>query len=299
MSLHELITSNKLIASIIIVFVVFLLRLLLLRVLSKRRDQDDDHTKRRINSLNNVTSMLLLLALIAVWMSELRYVALSMAAFAVAVVVATREYIQCILGALYIAGTRPFSVGDWIQVGEHNGEVVRSDWLTTSLLEVDLTSPSYGYTGKTLVLPNNLFATKTVQNLNFMRRYVAHSFSIVRDPEWVNLFDAKAFILECAEQLCEPFVNVAERYSALIEKRLGIPLSGPGADVRISTNATAKNVFTVTLFCPTQEAVKLEQKITEQFMLFWYNAVKKAKSELSHPALVAANSAKEQNNKDE
>ncbi|TAA45104.1 MULTISPECIES: mechanosensitive ion channel family protein [Corallincola] len=287
MPIHELIVDNKLIASVILVITALLLRWLLLRLIGKRKKHEEDLPQRRINGLNNATSLLLMVGLIAIWMSELRYFALSMAAFAVAFVVATREYIQCMLGAIYIASTRPFVVGDWIQVGDYSGEVVSSDWLTTSLLEIDLESQSYGYSGKTLILPNNLFATKGVHNLNFMRRYVAHSFTIVRDPDWVNVFAAKQYILDCTNASCEPFQDVAERYNAMIEKRLGIPISGPHADVRISTNATAKNLFTITLFCPTQEAVRIEQEITEKFMAFWYAEMKKAKAELPLPALNA------------
>ena len=103
-----------------------------------------------------------------------------------------------------------------------------------------------------------------------MRRYVSHSFALVREADAINVYRAKAFILEKAMVYCEPFKAVAERYSHLIEKRLGVSLVGPEASVRITTTELGKNQFTVSIFCPTQEAVSIEQKLTEDFMNFWY-----------------------------
>jgi small-conductance mechanosensitive channel len=207
----------------------------------------------------------------------LRFIALSIAAFAVALVVATREQIQCFLGALYIAGSRAFGVGDWIKVSHYHGEVVSSDLLTTTLLEVDIEDKSYSYTGKTLVVPNNLFVGGVVQNLNFMRRYVSHSFSITKENNPIDIRLAREFLISRAEFYCEPFKNVAERYGSLIENRLGVSLGMDSASVRVTTNSTAKNVFIISFFCPTQEAVHIEQKILEDFFDYWDKSAKKVK----------------------
>jgi len=47
-------------------------------------------------------------------------------------------------------------------------------------------------------------------------------------------------------------------------------MPAPDFSVRISTTNLSKNNFTVSLFCPTNQAVKLEQKITEDFFTFYY-----------------------------
>lgn len=266
-------TDNKLIASVLLIAVALILRSLVIHMLRNRPVTDGEVLKRWINTVNNVTQLLTVLGLIAIWLSELRYFALSIAAFVVALVIATREFIQCILGALYIASTRQFSVGDWIKVNNSAGEVVSSDWLSTTLLEVDIEGQSYEYTGKTLFIPNNLFVTNSVVNLNFMRRYVAHTFAITREADAVNVCEAKQFILQKANEYCAGFHEVAERYNGLIEKRLGVNISGPEASVRISSNNLAKNIFTITVFCPTPEAVTIEQQLTEDFLNFWYQSL--------------------------
>jgi len=44
----------------------------------------------------------------------------------------------------------------------------------------------------------------------------------------------------------------------------------PTPRVRITTTNIGKSVFSVTFFCPTQQAIELEQKVTEEFLSFFY-----------------------------
>ncbi len=263
--------ENKWFASIAVLLFFLALRWVLVRIVKKyRKGGEEFSSKRWINVINNLTSLFTIITLIVIWLSELRFIALSIAAFAVALVVATREQIQCFLGAFYIAGSRAFGVGDWVSVNNIQGEIVSSDWLTTTLLEIDLENKSYSYTGKTLVVANYVFIGNTVRNLNFMRRYVAHSFDIVRDDDFIDIRQARQFLLERIGERCQEFYPVAERYGALIEKKLGVDLNLNDYSVRVKTNSNAKNIFSISFFCPTQDAVRIEQALIEDFMEYWY-----------------------------
>ncbi len=273
--MKDIVNNNQWIISIAFVVTCLVLRWLCVRFVTRMVKDEENQHRRWANTITNITSLVIIIGLVIIWLSELRFVALSIAAFAVALVVATREQIQCFLGAVYIASSRAFSVGDWIKVGHHYGEVVRSDWLTTTLLEVDIDSKSYSYTGRSLIIPNNQFSTGVTQNLNFMRRYVAHSFSIVREADAIRVRDARLYLQDLVRDYCSPFKEVADRYSSLIEKRLGIALSVSDSNVRIATNDTARNVFIVTIFCPTQEATRIEEEITEDFLDYWYSVTHK------------------------
>lgn len=271
--MHDLIGEYQLAASFALIVLMYCGRWIIVHHLRKRPIDEEKIPQRWINSVNNASNAFIVIGLIVIWLTELRYAALSIAAFTVALVIATREMIQCLVGSLYLASSKSFVVGDWIKVGHHSGEVVASDWLSTTLLEVDLETQSYGYTGRTLNVPNNQFVGNSFQNLNFMRRYVAHSFAITREEEEVNILDVKGYILDKAKHYCEPFEEVASRYNALIEKRLGVSIIGPEPSLRLSTNNLGKNVFSITIFCPTDEAVTIEQKLTEDFFRYWYQAL--------------------------
>ncbi len=281
--MYDFLLEHKLLASVILVALISLVRWLLLRHLARLPQDEDASPQRWINTVKNLSKLFIAIGLIIIWLTELRYAALSIAAFAVAFVVATREFIQCFLGSIYQASAGLFVVGDWIRIGSVSGQVVRSDWLCTTVLEIDTETQSYRYTGKSMIIPNNHFISNPVQNLNFMRRYVAHSFAITRPASEGDLFAAGDYVLQQAKARCEPFSEVAKRYSSLIEKRLGVNTIGPDATVRIGTNNTGHNVMTVTIFCPTREAVEIEQKLTRDFMSYWY--------ELQKMSLRAAQSA--------
>ncbi|MFT2097463.1 mechanosensitive ion channel family protein [Marinomonas sp. 2405UD66-6] len=240
------------------------------RLIRLNQTIEHDKKRQRINTVDNIFNLFLVVGFILIWSSELQNIAISIAAFMVALVIATKEFIACIVGAFYRASTRPYQVGDWIRIANYEGEVTDSDWLSTTLFEVDLKGGSYAYTGRTTVVPNSVLLVHTVQNLNYMRRYVTHNFSISRNTDDVNLFVIKEQILEKIREYSEHFHEVAIRYNSLIEKRLDIKISGPEPRVRITTTPEGYNIFTVSLFCPTEEAVGIEQKVTEDFMRFWY-----------------------------
>lgn len=268
----EIFTQHKILISALFIVFLLLLQWIVIRYLHKKPDDENNTRRIWINRAKNLTTLLIFIGLLTLWLSELKYFALSVAAFAVATVIATRDILYCFVGSIYLASTRSFDVGDWIKIGTNYGEVVSSDWLSTTVQEIDVDLQSYAFTGRTIEIPNQLFITTPVQNMNVMRRYVAHSFSITRDADKVNAVELKEQILAKAKQYCASFQEVAQRYSNLLEIRLGIKISSE-PDVRISTTNLGKNVFTITIFCPTQEAVTIEQKLTTDFMEYWYQAV--------------------------
>ena len=271
--MNELTIEYKLFVSGLVILCAWGCRWLVVRYLDKMTHHDSALPLRWKNSIKNLINLFVVISLIIIWLYELQFVALSIAAFVVALVIATKEVIQCFIGTLYQVSNRSFAVGDWIKVGSNQGEVVSSDWLGTKLLEVDIDSSSYTYTGKTLYIPNNLFITQPILNLNFMRRYVVHSFTIVRDADVVDLCTFKNQLLEKANEYCSEFAGVAQRYNGLIERRLDVPLQGPEASVQISTTSLGKNQMTISIFCPTSEAAIIEQKLMCDFMSLWYDAL--------------------------
>lgn len=272
MTLTDLLNDNKLIVSILFILSLLILRWLVVRQLIRLKVEDEELPKRWSNSAKNAINLLIFVGLILIWLSELRFVALSIATFVVALVIATKELIQCLLGSFYHASTRSFSVGDWVKIGPSSGQVAQSDWLTTTLLDLDLDGMSYGYTGKTITVPNNQLLLTPVQNLNFMRRYVHHSFMLIRDAAPVEPAKIRSFILKQLNHYQEPFNEVAQRYNRMLENRLGIKLPGTDPSVRRSTTPLGKDCFSISFFCPTEQAIVIEQQLTDDLVSWWNSA---------------------------
>jgi small-conductance mechanosensitive channel len=165
-------------------------------------------------------------------------------------------------------------VGDWIEIDGMYGEVADIDWVKFRLLEVDFEN-GYSYTGRSVTIMNSTLLTNPVLSLNFMRRYVMHKFSIYRDDS-VNLFELREPITVKINELINPFQEVASRYSNLISKRLEIEATSIEPFIDIHTTKQTDQVISITVFCPTEEAHLLEQKITEHFMHLWYENKRKS-----------------------
>ena len=267
--------THKLVISLVITGLLLLARTLLIRLIRREADILTESQRRWMSRAKNSVILLLIITLTLLWWPEIHRFALSIAAVAVAFVIAGKELILCLSGAVLRAVTGAASVGDWIEIANHRGEVVDQSMLSVTIQEIDRDNNGYDFTGKTIVLPNSLFLTHVVKNMNYMRRFVFHNFSISTEPN-LNVFEARQLILDRLEEYSTEFAELGKRYNAFVEKRLGVDLPNPEPSVRITTTALGKNLFSITFFCPTREAVALEQQIMQDFMTFYY----KRKTEL-------------------
>lgn len=250
------------IISICLLFLLILLKRLFKTVLVSRARKLKTSYRSKVNTMNNSLNIAFVLIVLAIWSSEIQEFALSIAAFTVAIVFATKEYIQCFIGYLYYASARPFRINDWIQVQDGVGEVIATDWAKVTLLEVDLQTNSY--TGKHLFIPNNQLLLKTVKNLNFLRRYCITEFTLTCEPKTNITFIVKE-LQKRASKYCEDFADVAQRYKTLIEKRMDVEFISTEPSFHVHTNELANICVSVDIFCPVEQNLLLQQKITEDF----------------------------------
>lgn len=264
--MNDFLTSHA-IQTLIVIAVAMMMKIAVIRFLKKKQQKESTDKRIYINNFKNLINLFMVIALFYVWHGELKEFAISIAAFVVAIVLATRELIQCFIGFVYLSGTTTFRIGDWIQVGPYTGEVTATDWAKITLLEVE--PESYSYTGRTVFIPNSQLMIQPIKNLNFMRRYINHSFAIVKQDHKVNPYPIVAILKQKAVDYCQEFHDVAERYNQLIENRLGVKLPGPAPSVEISTTEIGHVKVMITVFCPTDLALNLQQKLTEDFFLLW------------------------------
>jgi small-conductance mechanosensitive channel len=263
-SIFDTLMTNKIILTISLILFVMLSKFLLVKLINKKEKQNK---RLKINMLGNAVTVFIFIGVFNIWAVEFQKFAISIAAFTVAIVIATREFIQCFIGFVYITSSRPFRIGDWIQVGEDYGEVHSTDWAKLTLLEVDI--DAYEYTGKTLYLPNSKLITSSIKNLNFLKRYAMHHFTITRDAT-VNPFIFLDELYVKAYEYCADFNDVAIRYNQIIESRLDVNIAGPDPKIQVATSEIGDTQVLFTIFCPTDRAMAIEQSITADFMAFWF-----------------------------
>lgn len=257
--------ANKLLFTIIIVAIITLVRRIILSQVRGEEFFVTETQRKWMSRTKNGTFILTLVILFILWRSEINEFALSVTAIAVAIVVASKEIILCFTGSIQRASSRSFRIGDWIEVGKICGEVIEHNMMATVIQEIDLHHGQYHYTGKTATLPNSMFFTYPVKNLNFMKRYVYHNFSVVvRD--FVNLYPLLPIMITKIDHHSEDFIDVARRYNSVIEKHAGVDLPGSEPHIHISSSSTGEQIVHFMLFCPTERATHLEQDIRRDFM---------------------------------
>jgi small-conductance mechanosensitive channel len=253
------------VATALLAVIAFAGRELALRIIRRGRHVLSEQQRRRMFYARGAFNMLFAVGLVAIWLAQLQSLLLSLTAVIVAVVIATKELILCISGFVLRAGARLYSVGDWIEVNGIRGEVVEHSVLSTTLLELEPPVNGHVYTGRSVVLPNSLLLLHPVRNENFARNYVLHRFMLTVGPG-VDAQAARAWLQQRSAELCRPFAEVARRYNALLERKLGVGMPGPAPVIVVSTTDLGNVQFNIMLFCPTGRSLELEQALTTEFL---------------------------------
>ncbi|YCO01608.1 mechanosensitive ion channel family protein [Vibrio sp. VNB-15] len=259
-----LLTHKILFSALILLFIILLRRLILSRIRGDDAFITEEQRSWMSRTKNGIFAITLILLFI-LWQSEISEFALSVTAIAVAIVVASKEIILCFTGSIQRASSRSFRIGDWIEVGKLCGEVIEHNMMATVIQEIDLHHGQYHFTGKTATLPNSMFFTYPVKNLNFMKRYVYHDFSVVV-KDFVNLYPILPLLTDKIDEHCSYFADVAHRYNAMIEKHAGVDLPGAEPHIHISSNINGEQIVHIMIFCPTDKANHLEHLIRKDFM---------------------------------
>ena len=99
----EYITESQFLLSILVLAVGWLLKLGSTKLIKQKAIKKDIDKRYLINSSRNAINLILVILLFVIWSDDLQRFALSIAAFVVAIVLATKEVIQCLIGFIYLS----------------------------------------------------------------------------------------------------------------------------------------------------------------------------------------------------
>ncbi|MGB6228793.1 MAG: mechanosensitive ion channel family protein [Litorimonas sp.] len=250
-----------------LVVIALLARIVLVRMIKGRSETLSGSRRRLISIVQNSAILLVLLGLIYIWSPQLSTFALSLTAFAVAMVIATKEYLLCLVGGLYRTTASPFTVGDWVEINGMRGEVLFEGILSTRLQELGTGGGRFDYTGRVLSIPNSVLLTQTVQNESYRKRYLHHRFTVTVEPG----LDPGPVLAEVRKRLpvlCEDVDRKAERYWSMVRQRTQTEIPSREPHVGVETTTLGKIAFGVTVFCATGEATQVEESVTALILQF-------------------------------
>ena len=252
--------TSHLISTAFLLVGVFALRWLVLRHIRRATGLDIDLRRRWMIQVRNAAFLVLLLGLIIIWGSELRAVALSIVAIAAAVVLALKELIMCLSGAVVRATSDSFEIGDRVEIGTLRGDVFDHTLLTTVLLEVGPGQMTHQHTGRNVVIPNSLLLTQPVINETSANEYVFHSFVVPLrlEDDWRAVEKA---LLKEARAECAPWLDDARKHIELVGRDRGYEVPAVEPRVTVQLPEPGRIGLVVRVPAPARRKGRVQQAI--------------------------------------
>ncbi|MFN8005938.1 MAG: mechanosensitive ion channel [Terriglobia bacterium] len=258
-------STTKLVSSLIVIATVVIVRTLLVRLVVRTEHQFPEARRRWIVNIRNASIFVLFVTLLGIWNEQLRTLVVSFIALAVAMVIATKELILCLSGAIVRAASKSYSIGDRIEIAGKRGDVVDQDLFTTTLQEIGPGTASHQYTGRAIVLPNSLLLTHPVINETYTHDYSMHVFTIPLQvgEDWHS---AEKILLAAARAECEPFIEEARLHMKHLEKRhlMDSPTVEPRVTLQIPEAGKINLLLRIPV--PSRRKGRLEQAILRRFL---------------------------------
>jgi len=255
---------NLMISTAILIVVVLVVRYLSGRFI-RRTVASQELRRRWIVQSRNALILLFLLGLILIWGEELRTLALSLVALAVALVIATKELILCISGSILKSGAGSFNIGDRIQIKDFRGDVIDQNLLATTILEVGPGKLTHQRTGRMAVIPNALFLSEPVTNESFTENFVIHVFTVPfkREDDWKS---AQNVFLKSAQKHCKPYLEKVRKYMRKVSELRGLDVPSVDPRVRISVPVAGEVHLIIRIPAKTAERSYIEQSILSEVL---------------------------------
>lgn len=285
--LGEIFSASSLFTTFVLIAAVMFLRRLTIRYVWRDSEILDKDQRRWIIRIKNGSAIILIVGLILIWAPQLHTFALSIAAFAVAVVVATKEMILCLMGAIMRVTSQPFKAGDWITIDGVTGEVVDLDAFSFRLQEVDIKGKSYQFTGRTITIPNGKIFSSNVENANFSKSFVFDDAKISVQFNDLDPEAAMAALQKITEKHFAPFRTEAQVFNRKIRRRAGIAIGLAEPSYDLSTSDVGHYHFQIRLFLPTASAATVRDAITRDFLAYIYKQRKTAAAKKETPPAAA------------
>ena len=257
---------GRVIATILIIVLGAVLGRFLQKRARRRSLSSHDVARGRGNVvlIKNIVGGICLLLIATIWATKIAGAALSLAAVAGAILLVSKEFLANALGSAMLAISRPYRVGDFIDMGDTRGRVLDTDLMVTKIAE---TLEGHQLTGRIAVLPNSLLLTRPVKNLTATGAYVVNLLNVVVEPTEDLLFLEKA-LLRAAEEICTPWLAEANQHLQYMESVELVDLPSAEPRVLVQLHSAKECTLSLRYACRPNDRVKVEQEILRRYLRY-------------------------------
>jgi small-conductance mechanosensitive channel len=263
---NEVVT--RIVMSLVLVLVLWALRVVLARVVRRKTEILSADQRRWTRTVKNLVWALIVLGLILIWAPQLRTVALSLAAFVVAIVIATKEVILCCMGAFMRVSTAPFRMGDWITIDGVCGEVVDINPFSAKLQELETAHGTYAFTGKVVQIPNSRYFSVPIENISHLKHFRPHSFTLSLQDDRLNGAELAAGLRTIIARHTADYRDEAAQVHRRVSRNSSIPLPDPAPLVLYEPGDFNNQRLIVRVYLPTRQCAAISAAIAEDYAAF-------------------------------
>lgn len=261
---------SPILASVLLALSLLLARYLILRYWLKRMDGTSAERRKAMAISRGVVAAVIVFGMAFIWAPELQAFALSVAAFAVALVIGMKELLLATLGGIYRLITGAYKVGDWITVGAQRGEVVDFGLTSTTLEMLGPGKAGSHYTGHRIVFPNSKLLTEPVVNEHELGPYVMHTIAapvkLATDIE-----DAEAVLRAAARKAFDPADARFRKFVAAMKQVLDVAPESMEPKFQLEYTEAEKGFLRMSLFLPINQISEKDYEIMRAYMA-WLRA---------------------------
>ncbi|MDR2883699.1 MAG: mechanosensitive ion channel family protein [Deferribacteraceae bacterium] len=253
------------IKTVALLFILIILRAVVIKQISSWHGLSNDSRRRWVVNTRNISAFLFFAGMIFIWGYQIKELAFSVAAVAVAFVMIFKEVITNFMGGIARTVSSQFGIGDRISVGTHRGDVIDTNMLTTTLLEIGPGQNLHQYTGSTISVPNAMLLTTPVVNESFMHEYLLHVFHVpvLANSDWRR---TERLLLLAANAVCEPYLKKARKYMEELAIKHSVEPASSDPRTSIIFKSPTELDLVVRVPVPSLRKGKVEQEIIRKYL---------------------------------
>jgi small-conductance mechanosensitive channel len=197
--------AEKLLYTAVALVMLFLFKVLTTKVVCRK--VDDDKRRYHIRKMvTNVYTVLLIVVLGSIWFKGMASLGTFLGLASAGLAVALHDAIANMAGFFFIGARKPFRVGDRIQIGDVQGDVIDIRLFQFSLVEVGNWVDADQSTGRIIHVPNSMTLREPLANSHIGFEYIWNEIPVLItfESDWKKAKELLLFIAkENAEYLSQ------------------------------------------------------------------------------------------------
>lgn len=245
----------------------FILLYTMVRVIITSRIKDSNLRIGWQKAAGHLILIFATLLMARIWIVAIQPALTFLGIVAAALTLIHKAALMSLTGGLFIVWRGLFSIGDRIQVGVHQGDVIGTGLFYFTLFEVGDAASGHQSTGRILKIPNNLVLTTPLVSHSKFFPQVWHELAIVLLPNsnWVK---AKAIFQQLTEKHTKVYEDSAEEAIQNAQKSAAVSPqnSAPKVYVALQQKAPAGIKLTSRFLCEAHAIGETEVLIYEDLL---------------------------------